>query len=60
MIITFYIVFVCLAGLVFQGKLWIKSCSHTFLSLSLGVDSNCVLQSAALKFVLLVKERASA
>lgn len=30
MIITFYVVFICLAGLVFQGKLWVKSCSHVF------------------------------
>lgn len=61
MIITFYVVFVCLAGLVFQGKPWVKSCSHTFLGLSLDADSHCVLQSAALiKFVLLVRERVSA
>lgn len=60
MIITFYVVFVCLAGLVFQGKLWVKSCSHMFLSLNLDADSNCVLQRAALKFLFLVKERVSA
>lgn len=56
MIITFYVVFICLACLVFQGKLWVKSCSHMFLNLSLDADSNCVLQSAAQKFLFLVKE----